>query len=63
LLDIKAGRASLAKLTSQNGYGKDVDIRIPVTVKGFITHRHRSDDGVSIEYGVEVTSLKIAGCK
>lgn len=62
LLDIKSGRATLAKLFEGNGYpGKDKDVRIPVTIKGFITHRHGGDDGVSIEYGVKVTSLKISG--
>lgn len=64
LLDIKSGRASLAKLFGGNGYpeaGKEV--RIPVTINGFITHRHGNDDGVSIEYGVEVETLKIAGGK
>lgn len=60
LLDVKSGRATLAKLFAVNGYPEKVEVRIPVTIKGFITHRHSGDDGVSIEYGVEVSDLKIA---
>lgn len=64
LLDIKSGRASLARLFGCGGYSdNEKSVRIPVTIKGFITHRHGNDDGVSIEYGVEVTNLKIAGGK
>jgi len=35
------------------------DARIPVTIEGFISHRHGNDDGVSIEFGVDVTSVKL----
>lgn len=64
VLDVKSGRRSLAKLFGMNGY-PDIrgSVRIPVTIKGFITHRHSGDDSVSIEYGVEVANLKIAGGK
>jgi hypothetical protein len=62
LLDVKSGRASLARLFASNGYPADAkSIRIPVTINGYITHRHGDDDGVSIEYGVEVETLKVAG--
>lgn len=64
LLDVKSGRRSLAKMFGLNGYPEVCgSVRIPVTIKGYITHRHGGDDGVSIEYGVEVESLKIAGGK
>lgn len=59
LLDIKSGCKSLAKVTD----GQPKDVRIPVTIKGFITHRHGGFDGTSIEFGVEVTDLKIKGAK
>jgi hypothetical protein len=59
LLDIKQGRSSLKKVTD----AQQEDVRIPVTIKGFITHRHGGDDGTSIEFGVEVISLKIKGGK
>ncbi|MBN8928031.1 MAG: hypothetical protein J0H19_15580 [Rhodospirillales bacterium] len=62
LIDIKSGRVSLSKLFGPNGYPKDGQtVRIPITIQGYITHRHSSDDGVSIEYGVEVESLQIEG--
>ena len=57
LLDIKSGCKTLAKVTD----AQQEDVRIPVTIKGFITHRHGGFDGTSIEFGVEVTDLKIKG--
>lgn len=57
LLDIKSGCKSLAKVID----AQKADVRIPVTIKGFITHRHGGFDGTSIEFGVEVTDLKIKG--
>ncbi len=62
LIDIKSGRAALAKLFGPGGYPEaGQTVRIPVTIQGYITHRHGGDDGISIEYGVEVESLQIEG--
>lgn len=64
ILDVKSGRVALAKQLQPNGYPeKGITMRIPVTIKGFITHAHSGNDGVSIEYGVEVMDLKIEGGK
>lgn len=65
LLDIKSGRVALSKVFSEpNGYPPNgVEVLIPVTIKGFITHRHGGDDGISIEYGVLPTEIKIAGAR
>jgi hypothetical protein len=57
LLDVKRGRKALAKLMP-NGSNK-TDYVIPVVIKGYISHRHGNDDGISIEFGVEVTSVEI----
>lgn len=57
LLDIKSGCKTLARIID----AQKEDVRIPVTIKGFITHRHGGFDGTSIEFGVEVTDMKIKG--
>lgn len=53
LLDVKHGRKGLAKLVRP-----DKDARIPVVIHGYITHQHGDDDGVSIEFGIEVTAVE-----
>lgn len=57
LLDVKKGRKALAKMMP-NG-SKRTDAVIPVVIKGYISHRHGNDDGVSIEFGIDVTSVEI----
>lgn len=57
LLDVKRGRKQLAKLMP-NG-SQRTDNVIPVIIKGYISHRHGNDDGTSIEFGVDVTSVEI----
>ena len=52
VLDVTRGRRALEKrmLASE---------RIPVNIRGFISHVHGNDDGVSIEFGVDVVSVKL----
>lgn len=59
LLDVTHGRKALAAKMPPGSKSLDRDARIPVTIQGFITHRHGSDDGTSIEFGVEVTKVEI----
>jgi len=53
ILDVKTGRAKLRKLV------KDHKLKIPVTIKGYITGDWSGDDGTSIEFEVQVTSHKL----
>jgi hypothetical protein len=53
ILDVKRGRKALRKLV------KDHKLKIPVTIKGFITGDWSGDDSVSIEFSVDVTSHKL----
>lgn len=50
-LDVKSGRKSLEKLTQE--------ARIPVTIKGYINCPNSHDDGVSMEFEVEVENLTL----
>jgi hypothetical protein len=61
LLDVTYGRKALDRLMPPGSQSLPKDERIPVTIEGFISHRHGSDDGVSIEFGVDVTSVKLGG--
>jgi hypothetical protein len=51
LLDVKSGRKGLAKEVKKR--------KIPVVIKGFIVSEWGHDDGVSIEFEVEVKEVKI----
>lgn len=51
LLDVMAGRAKLAKRL-------ETGERIPVVIRGTITNRWGGDDGISIEFSVDVESVK-----
>lgn len=51
LLDVQLGRKGLAREVEKR--------KIPVTIKGFITNQWGNDDGVSIEFEVEVKEVKI----
>lgn len=53
LLDVKRGRAALRKATQQND-------RIPVTITGYITGPFGGDDGVSQEFQIKVTGVKVS---
>jgi hypothetical protein len=59
LLDVKWGQRQLDKMIQRGGKGHDLPERIPVVIKGWITHRHGRDDGTSQEFGVEVDSVEI----
>ncbi len=74
ILDVKRGRAALrsrcareAKRVAearQHGchdacYECEALVRIPVVIRGFVTHAHSRDDGVSQEFSVLVEKLEI----
>lgn len=52
ILDVKAGRAALAKKLAA---GKKVRVRIDMVIEA----QHGSDDGVSIEFNGSVQSVKL----
>ena len=52
LLDVKQGRTKLAKVVKH-----DSGRRVPVTITGYITGRWGNDDGISIEFEVEVEKV------
>lgn len=60
ILDVKAGRAALAKhFKDRPRLGEcPPKLRIPVTITGYIDDIHGSDDGVSREFSVTVQSVK-----
>jgi len=59
LLDVERGRKQLAKMMPQGSQSLPKDQRIPVVIRGFISHRHGADDGTSIEFGVDVSSVEV----
>mgnify|MGYP001453105985 CR=1 FL=1 len=63
LLDVTRGRKALNKLMPPGSQSLPNDKRIPVTIHGFISHRHGSDDGISQEFGVDVTKVEIMSSK
>lgn len=56
LLDVQNGRGSLNKKIKVGNYIPDP---VEVIIRGKITHRHGGFDGVSQEFGVEVTSVEV----
>lgn len=50
ILDVKSGRKGLAKAIAKG-------LRVPVTIVGWIDCQHDNDDGISIEFQVDVTSV------
>jgi len=61
LVDIELGRAKVTKaLGGDAGYrGRPSTHQIPVTIKGFIVEQYSGDDGVSREFRVEPSSVKL----
>lgn len=59
LLDVQHGRKQLERIFAKGrgGYPANGE-RVPVTITGYITHQHGSDDGESIEFGVEVSDVQ-----
>lgn len=60
VLDVRHGRRQLDKLCDKVG-GHDLPERIPVVIYGWITHRHGRDDGMSQEFGVQVSRVEVQG--
>lgn len=59
ILDVESGRKQLAKMMPPGSQSLPKEKRIPVVIRGFISHRHGADDGTSIEFGVDVTSVEV----
>jgi hypothetical protein len=61
LLDVKAGRARLTEMLGgyPEAYRPEPARKIPVIIKGFITHQWGQDDGISREFSVDITSVSI----
>jgi hypothetical protein len=53
LLDVKVGRRALSK------YLRPQSMRVPVTIRGFLEYSWSDDDGESIEFAVDVASVKM----
>jgi hypothetical protein len=53
MLDVKVGRRGLAQ------YLRPQTMRVPVIIRGFIEYPWSDDDGESIDFGIDVTSVKI----
>lgn len=62
LLDVKHGRRQLEKFFNakrveiEGVLGTVPEKKIPITIEGFITDQWGGDDGISIEFEIEVTS-------
>lgn len=54
LLDVTKGRAALSK-----ALGTNPAVRFPVTIAGYVSRRWGNDDGESIEFEVDVTSVEL----
>ena len=60
ILDVQgSGRHKLAERMPPGSRRLPKEERIPVVITGFIDHQHGSDDGISIEFGVDVTEAEI----
>jgi hypothetical protein len=61
ILDVTTGRKALAKhFADRPRLGKCPEhLRIPVVISGYIDGQWGDDDGTSIEFGVEVTDLRV----
>jgi hypothetical protein len=53
LLDVKQGRKTLRKVVGRHTH------KVPVTVQAFIVGEWSDDDGVSIEYELDVQSVTL----
>lgn len=53
LVDVKSGRGALDKIV------RDHEYKLPITLKGYITGTWSGDDGVSMEFEIDVTNHKL----
>ena len=63
ILDVKTGRKKLSKFIKKNATSDHPDTllhekRIPVTITGYIAAQWGGDDGTSIEFALDVESVK-----
>lgn len=63
ILDVKAGRGALNKRFEKRPRLGECppELRVPVTITGYIDGVHSGDDGVSREFSVVVQSVKPTG--
>ena len=59
IIDVKRGRKALSRLMPQGSLSLAECDRIPVTIHGYIFCQHGADDGVSIEFGVDVERVEV----
>lgn len=59
LLDVQRGAKTLDRMMPPGSQSLPDDKRIPVVIRGYITHRHGDHDGTSQEFGVDVTSVEV----
>ena len=59
LLDVEHGRKQLAARMLPGSQSLPDGERIPVVIRGWISHRHGADDGTSIEFGVDVDRVEV----
>lgn len=60
ILDIKSGRAKVSKALGGN-WEENIPShhKIPVTIKGYIVAQYSGDDGVSREFKIDVSTVKL----
>ncbi|MBK9496455.1 MAG: hypothetical protein IPO08_18510 [Xanthomonadales bacterium] len=63
ILDVKRGRHALSKCMPAGSAGLAAQDRIPVVIYGFISHQWGCDDGISIEFGVDVERVVLTDPK
>jgi len=56
ILDVKVGRKALAKLIGERSKRS---YNVPVTITGVIDTVHSKDDGVSIEFALDVSDVRL----
>lgn len=59
ILDVTTGRSKLDKMMPPGSQSLTKGEKIPVTIHGYISHRHGACDGVSQEFGIDVETVEI----
>lgn len=57
VLDVTVGRKALENIMPPGS--RRLDNPIPIVIYGYLSHQHGNDDGVSIEFGVDVTKVSM----